>query len=148
MTGLKPPRLMTPDDVPQMAQWAEPKDIATLNKLITLPAFRGVVLDDGAQCIGFTYGWRVGDDVEIIQITVHPDHRRKGHGRILLEEFIDGVGATICRLEVRADNTAARALYERFGFIQDGIRANYYDDDRGRSDAVLMSYHRDQHQEN
>jgi ribosomal-protein-alanine N-acetyltransferase len=42
-------------------------------------------------------------------------------------------------LEVRAGNTAARALYERMGFQTVGHRAEYYSTSQGREDALLMS---------
>ena len=128
------------DDVPAIGLWAELRDIENLEKLITLPAFWGVVLESDNSLLGFAYGWRLDSDVEVIQITVHPDHRRLGYGKILLDYFIDAAGANICRLEVRADNVAALSLYEGYGFTKDSIRANYYDDERGKIDAVLMTY--------
>jgi ribosomal-protein-alanine N-acetyltransferase len=39
-------------------------------------------------------------------------------------------------LEVRIDNTAARKLYEEFGFEVIGTRRGYYD--QGRVDALVM----------
>jgi ribosomal-protein-alanine N-acetyltransferase len=42
---------------------------------------------------------------------------------------------TVC-LEVRASNTAAKALYEALDFEPISIRKNYYDDPR--EDAVIM----------
>lgn len=134
------PRPITIDDLSTLSAWAESSDIENLTKLIDLPAFWGIVLEFDAMIVGFTYGWQFEGDVEIIQITVHPEYRRHGYGQILLDHFIDSAGASSCRLEVRADNVAALALYERFGFTKDSIRANYYDDERGRIDAVLMTY--------
>ena len=40
-------------------------------------------------------------------------------------------------LDVRSGNVAARALYEKSGFIEDGIRQYFYENPR--EDAVLMS---------
>ena len=39
-------------------------------------------------------------------------------------------------LEVRAGNDAAKALYRKFGFTEDGVRPNYYSNGE---DAILMS---------
>jgi ribosomal-protein-alanine N-acetyltransferase len=50
-----------------------------------------------------------------------------------------GEGATHCYLEVRASNGAARGLYEKLGFLVDGVRKNYYTTPAGREDALLMS---------
>ena len=41
-------------------------------------------------------------------------------------------------LEVRAGNTRARAIYERIGFIDKGLRKGYYPAHNGREDAILM----------
>ena len=39
-------------------------------------------------------------------------------------------------LEVREGNTAARALYESFGFVTEGVRRNYYT--QPSEDALIM----------
>ncbi len=56
-------------------------------------------------------------------VAVHPDHRRKGIARMLMEMAIAEViacGGRWIGLEVRGDNTAARSLYEQFGFREVG----------------------------
>jgi ribosomal-protein-alanine N-acetyltransferase len=47
-----------------------------------------------------------------------------------------GVGARSATLEVRQSNTAARALYERFGFKVEAIRRDYYQEPR--EDALVL----------
>ena len=54
-------------------------------------------------------------------------------GRILGEER----GITMIHLEVRAGNETAIRLYERQGFVRDGLRKGYYTDPT--EDAVLMT---------
>ena len=39
-------------------------------------------------------------------------------------------------LEVRVSNTAALRLYEKFGFVSEGIRPGFYE--RPREDANIM----------
>ena len=46
-------------------------------------------------------------------------------------------GVTTIHLEVRESNTAAIALYEKYGFIRDGLRRGYYEEPK--EDALLMS---------
>ena len=41
-------------------------------------------------------------------------------------------------LEVRPSNTRARALYQREGFVDIGVRRNYYPAEEGREDALVM----------
>jgi ribosomal-protein-alanine acetyltransferase len=104
-------------------------------------SFWGIVASGTKIALGMVYGWRHDDQVEIIQIIVHSDYRRSGLGTALLHHFIFDAKARMCRLEVRADNIPALALYRKFGFIEDGIRKNYYRDKNGRTDAILMTYH-------
>ena len=46
-------------------------------------------------------------------------------------------GITMIHLEVRAGNETAIRLYERQGFVRDGLRKGYYIDPT--EDAVLMT---------
>ena len=41
-------------------------------------------------------------------------------------------------LEVRPSNARARALYQREGFVDIGVRKNYYPAEGGREDALVM----------
>ena len=61
-----------------------------------------------------------------------PDYRRKGLGRQLVETALrlaQEAGIERVELEVYASNTAAVALYERFGFEREGVkkRARFLD---------------------
>lgn len=81
----------------------------------------------------------IAGEMEIMNIAVHPFHRRKGLGARLLASVLD-----LCRaegvaegfLEVRRSNTGAIDLYRKFGFIQLGTRTNYYPDNN--EDALLF----------
>lgn len=84
-------------------------------------------------------GGELGD---IQTLAVVPDHRRAGLGRLLLRAVLDearrrGVGEVL--LEVRADNQAARALYEGEGFVAIDVRKGYYQPDG--VDAIVMAKH-------
>jgi ribosomal-protein-alanine N-acetyltransferase len=48
-------------------------------------------------------------------------------------------GARRAFLEVRAGNSAAQAMYKKYGFVADGVRPRYYKDNN--EDAILMSLH-------
>lgn len=84
--------------------------------------------------------WRVVDDTaEIYSIGVAPAARRTGIAAAMLgimEQEVRNAGVTRIILEVRENNTAARALYENNGYIIDGRRPKYYE---GTTDAILMS---------
>lgn len=84
------------------------------------------------------------DERELLNLVVDSGQRGQGVGRALLEESLAMLAAEGVRrvlLEVRAGNTAARALYDRCGFNEDGRRRGYYRarDGRPAEDAVLMS---------
>ena len=77
------------------------------------------------------------DEAEIITIGVHPDARRTGIAAAMLgiaEADLKKQGIKHIFLEVAADNTTARALYEQNGFVQIGVRPKYYDG----TDAIMM----------
>ncbi len=82
--------------------------------------------------------WRVvADEAEIITIGVAPDARRGGIAAAMLglaEMDAKKNGATRMFLEVAADNTPARQLYDTSGYSVVGTRPKYYDG----VDAILM----------
>ena len=75
--------------------------------------------------------WRVADEVEVIDLAVSARERRKGRARQLLLSgliYEQSFGAKTAFLEVRADNLAAKSLYESLGFQLSGERKSYYSD--------------------
>lgn len=79
---------------------------------------------------------------EIERIAVDPAMRRHGVGRKLMEAmaaFASGEGVGDMTLEVRAGNTAARKLYESFGFAEEGRRKDYY---RNPTEDALILWRR------
>ncbi len=72
-----------------------------------------------------------GGDMEILNLGVHPDHRRKGHASNLMTTLLHlcrKMGIEAGYLDVKPSNTPAIALYEKFGFTCYGRRKNYYPD--------------------
>lgn len=79
----------------------------------------------------------VEDDAHITTVAVDPQARQKRIGTHLMINLVDralAIGAKHLTLEVRVSNSAARRLYERFGFAPVGVRKNYYRDE----DALVM----------
>ncbi|GAB6058216.1 ribosomal protein S18-alanine N-acetyltransferase [Desulfonatronum parangueonense] len=80
-------------------------------------------------------------EMEILNIAVHPDHRRRGLGKALVGAALEHARAgsvQTCFLEVDEANTAALGLYELYGFCQSGRRRAYYRLPTGARDAILM----------
>ena len=69
---------------------------------------------------------------QILNVAVRSTYRRRGIARELVSEAMRQAaidyGATEFTLEVRKSNMGARALYEKLGFICEGIRPGYYSD--------------------
>ena len=89
--------------------------------------------------VGFAGVWFMRDQLHLVTIAVDPPYQRLGvAARLLLCCLALARGAEMPRvvLEVRESNTAAQALYERFGFRHLGRLRNYYRDDG--EDALVM----------
>jgi ribosomal-protein-alanine N-acetyltransferase len=80
------------------------------------------------------------DEGTVTNLAVRPEHRREGIATELLKvfhRFGEGTGLAFLTLEVRASNASAIALYEKQGYVQTGLRRNYYQ--HPREDAVIMT---------
>jgi len=95
---------------------------------------------DGKRVVGFAAGAVVVEEAELESVAVDDAWRRWGVGRALSEAVFGWAGtqgAKRVRLEVRAANEAAHALYLGLGFEACGMRRGYYVDPV--DDAVLMT---------
>jgi ribosomal-protein-alanine N-acetyltransferase len=91
------------------------------------------------QIAGYIVARETAGELHINNVAVRGEFRRQGIGSALLTRIVeDGkrLGATKAFLEVRAGNSAARALYERCGFSPIARRRNYYSEPQ--EDAVVM----------
>lgn len=80
-----------------------------------------------------------GDELELHSIAVKPEVMRRGIGSRLMGHMLaqaSMLGITRIFLLVRPSNTAARALYDRFGFRTIGVRHRYYRDNN--ENAIVM----------
>jgi len=115
--------------------WAGPKisfpfSAAELPGLLTVAGSRSYFLAEGnSSPNAFGQHWVIAEGaVHIGRIIVAPRFRRKGVGRILLEqimgEAVRWTHATSVTLTVYRDNTAAVALYCSLGFLPVESRSN------------------------
>ncbi|MFD1215191.1 MULTISPECIES: ribosomal protein S18-alanine N-acetyltransferase [Microbulbifer] len=82
------------------------------------------------------------DEVEVLDVAVSNHWRRQGLAEYLLQRVFTELADDIHRvlLEVRVSNRAARNLYRKLGFMEEGRRKNYYPNpDGSREDALIMS---------
>ena len=97
-----------------------------------------LALDD-EKVVGYAGTWILDDEAQITNVAVTPEYRGQKVGAGLMENLIKEAkkrGATRMTLEVRPSNTAALALYEKFGFKDYGRRPHYYLDNG--EDEVIM----------
>jgi [ribosomal protein S18]-alanine N-acetyltransferase len=90
--------------------------------------------------MGFIVVRTLGSEWEVENVVVGDQFKRKGLGHLLLACMIERArreNALVVRLEVRASNAPAIALYAKCGFQQDGRRKNYYSNPT--EDALLFS---------
>lgn len=100
------------------------------------------VLEIDGKVQGFYIGEKVSVEATLFDIGVSPLYQGKGFGRLLLQHFLNQAQSKKVLdvwLEVRQSNQSAIHLYESEGFIQTGLRPNYYPTPSGREDAILMA---------
>ncbi len=92
--------------------------------------------------VGYISLRRIVDELWILNLATHPDHRRAGIASGLISAAKDrATSSAALWLEVREGNAAARALYEHHGFSVVGRRPGYYPavgPQGAREAAVLM----------
>ena len=107
----------------------------SLDRSTCLKAFTPTA--DGKKILGYVIVRSFVTETHILNIAVHPQHKREGIATLLLQEIM---GATpkdvILILEVRVSNTSAQKLYKKLGFFELQRRKVYYPDGE---DAIVMA---------
>ena len=95
------------------------------------------------QDFGFALGRVIHTEVELLLLIVSRAKRKQGLGKTYLQLFEEAArqrGAKNCFLEVGAENTAARALYQKCGYAEQGLRKGYYRKmNCTREDALVLA---------
>lgn len=100
---------------------------------------RYLVAKIDGKVVGLAGLLNMAGDGEITNVAVGLEYRRYGIAKRLLEQLMaeageDGVSAYT--LEVRSSNAPAIALYEKLGFVSEGVRPNFYE--KPVEDALIM----------
>jgi len=114
-------------------------NIDSYSSELSNPLAKYLIAKVNNQIVGFAGVWVIIDEGHITNIAVHPNFREKGIGTTLLQSLIDHLedwGCNSLTLEVRSSNDAAKGLYKKFGFLEEGIRKKYYNDND--EDALIM----------
>ena len=92
------------------------------------------------KVVGYAGLLVMADEGYITNVAVFPEYRRRGVAEQLLavfDRFARGNRLAFLTLEVRPSNTAAVALYRKWGFEEVGRRKNYYE--LPREDALILT---------
>lgn len=124
----------------EAASFTRPWQPETFRRLLGEPTVHIRVAEGERGIVGYGVVLAVVDEGEIANLAVDPQHRGRGLGGRLLDALLAaaaaaGVGRVF--LEVRPSNVAARRLYDGRGFIEVGVRRNYYD--APREDALVLA---------
>src|SRR5437867_2120738 len=96
----------------------------------------------GTELIGYFVLMVAAGEAHLLNLSIAARHQRSGHGSALLREALELArrrGARSLFLEVRPSNSAAQALYRRFGFRRIAVRRGYYPAHFGREDALVYT---------
>lgn len=107
-----------------------------------LAGYYSLVLDIDHEVSGYAIMSMAAAEAHVLNICVHPDLRRRGFGRRLLNALLfraHDAGVQQVFLEVRPSNQAAIGLYRSVGFREIGIRPAYYQAREGRENAVVFA---------
>lgn len=97
------------------------------------------VFEENNEIIGFISFWYVINEAHITNIAVAKENRGSGIGYKLIEYLIEFakvnemIGIT---LEVNTKNQIALNLYNKFDFVIEGTRQNYYE--KSKDDAYIL----------
>ncbi len=100
------------------------------------------LLDREDALVGYGVLSCAAGEAHVLNLCVAPSEQGSGQGRRILARLLDLARwhhAERVFLEVRPSNSPALALYHAAGFNEIGRRPNYYPDNRGREDALVMA---------
>ena len=91
------------------------------------------------QLLGMGCFWSILEEAHITILAVDPQYHHQGLGQALLYSLLHTAydrGLERATLEVRASNSVAISLYQKFGFKTAGRRRRYYKDNN--EDALIL----------
>jgi tRNA threonylcarbamoyl adenosine modification protein YeaZ/ribosomal-protein-alanine acetyltransferase len=112
--------IVYPDDPWSIEQFKE--EFKSDGRMYLVAEFEGKI-------IGYAGVMQAGDVSDILTLTVHPEHRRKGVARELLRRMMDwsrNQKVDAVMLEMRVGNVEAEPLYRAHGFRKISERKDYY----------------------
>ncbi|MCZ8343631.1 MAG: GNAT family N-acetyltransferase [Leptospira sp.] len=125
-------------DLEQVSEWESlcfPTEIWSKKNILTHLEFHKAYVLEIPIPVAYTLVCETPWEVEIFRIATLPEFRKKGYGKMLMEEIFRIFPGKDFFLEVNESNQAAQNLYLAVGFKELEKRKNYYPDG---SSALLM----------
>jgi ribosomal-protein-alanine N-acetyltransferase len=110
---------------------------------------RNIVICCHGEVIGYCFAFTMKTMIHLLNLAVHPKHRKKGVAKRLLNEIISDArtgNKAYVFLEVRKSNEQARLLYESMGFSHVSTWPKYYTDTREDADVMVKRLEGDPHE--
>jgi ribosomal-protein-alanine N-acetyltransferase len=138
----RPMNLADLDDIMaiERASFRFPWSLGFFRQELQVACARSILAELDGRIVAYVLFWILPGAVDIHNIAVHADYRRRGIARSLLRRVIATAkeqSLTRVLLEVRMSNLAAQKLYEALGFTKTGVRRGYYSDNG--EDAFAMT---------
>ena len=136
---------MAPEHVLQIAAleaatFSLPWDEAAIRGELENPlALWLAAMGEDGTVLGYVGSQSCFEDADILNVAVVPAARRRGIAAALMTELearLAPKGVERITLEVRASNVPAIRLYAGLGYVQAGLRKNYYE--KPREDALIL----------
>lgn len=117
----------------------DPWSVLSILSELHNPLSLWLIAVENGDVLGYVGSQSVLGEADMMNLAVHPAYRRKGIGQMLVTKLVEALAKQdvhCLTLEVRASNDPAIALYTRMGFVQVGLRRNYYRNPR--EDARIL----------
>jgi ribosomal-protein-alanine N-acetyltransferase len=122
-----------------LTPWSKEMFIEELRNPLSHCFIHRVKRGEPHSILGFICFRNMGEESELLNIGVHPMHRRMGIGKQLMQFYMDFCSERQIKsfyLEVYASNPSAIRLYRWFSYQPVGTRKKFY---QGRFDALIMA---------
>ena len=113
-----------------------------LYDLIINKKLHGFINSWDENIIAFCIFKKIDDFIELYSIFVHPEYRKEGIGKKIINKCIKYCGNNGLRkivLDVNVNNLTAISLYKKSGFVFCGKRKGYYQNSNSTDDSFSMS---------
>lgn len=137
-------RQMTPEDVPVISKLEEeafsmPWSPEDFRQMIEKEDARYYVAEEDGELLGGCGVLLIVGEGNITNVVIKPEARNRGIGTGLLQYLIEEgyrEGLNAFTLEVRVSNQAAIHVYEKVGFVSEGVRPHFYE--KPTENALIM----------